>query len=139
VPLGTTVYYCYAISNTGNVDLTSYDLEDNELGVLISGFAFVLGPGQSFDTVDAGLTFSAAINTTTTNTAVVTAQVDGGGSVFSTAQATVQVGGGSTSAPAPIPTLSVPALALLLLLFAGIGIHRIPRLSRDVSPMTRSH
>ena len=134
---GTTVYYCYTISNDGDVDLTAYDLEDSELGVLIVGFAFVLGPGTSFSSVDAGLTTSAVIEMTTTNTATVTADVAGGGTVQGTAQATVEVD------PVPVPGLSPLGLAALLLLITGVAARQLragdrPRGAR-ASPFARIH
>ena len=44
---GTTVYYCYTVTNTGNVTFTSHDLSDDQLGTLLTGFAYTLEPGAS--------------------------------------------------------------------------------------------
>jgi hypothetical protein len=70
---GTDVYYCYEVTNTGLITLALHDLDDSELGTILSGFAFDLGPGASVDTVAAGLTLSATITETTVNTATWTA------------------------------------------------------------------
>lgn len=73
VPAGTTVYYCYTVTNTGNVPLNLHDLADDQLGTIFTGFAHALAPGASVDTVTAGLSIPAVINVTTTNTATWTA------------------------------------------------------------------
>ncbi|MGV8039660.1 MAG: hypothetical protein AB2L07_06140 [Thermoanaerobaculaceae bacterium] len=70
---GTTVYYCYTVTNTGNVTLNLHDLADDELGTIFSGLNYALTPGSSVNTVAAGLSIPAVINTTTTNTATWTA------------------------------------------------------------------
>lgn len=89
---GTTVYYCYAVTNTGNVPLGLHDLDDSELGNLFTGLAYNLLPGASVDTVAAGLTISATLNVTTTNTATWTAYNAGPiNLVTATASATVNV------------------------------------------------
>ncbi len=73
VPAGTTVYYCYTVTNTGNITLNLHDLVDDQLGTIFSGLTYALAPGASVNTVDAGLTLSAVINADTTNTATWTA------------------------------------------------------------------
>jgi subtilisin-like proprotein convertase family protein len=73
VTVGTTVYYCYEVTNIGSVPLDLHDLVDDQLGTIFGGFAYALAPGSSVNTVDAGLTVSAVINTTTTNSATWTA------------------------------------------------------------------
>lgn len=73
VAAGTTVYYCYEVTNTGEITLPLHDLMDSELGSVLSGFAFDLAPGASVDSVAAGLTVSATIDATTVNTATWTA------------------------------------------------------------------
>jgi hypothetical protein len=72
---GADVYYCYEVMNTGNVTLTHHDLDDSELGTILSGFAFDLAPGASVDTVAAGLELSATITSTTINVATWTAYI----------------------------------------------------------------
>lgn len=73
VDAGTVVYYCYEVTNTGNITLTLHDLDDSALGELMNGLGYALAPGASVDTVAAGLTVSATITTTTVNTATWTA------------------------------------------------------------------
>ena len=70
---GATVYYCYTVENTGDITLSLHDLDDDQLGTILDDFAFDLAPGASVDTVAAGLSLSAVITETTTNTAVWTA------------------------------------------------------------------
>jgi hypothetical protein len=71
---GTDVYYCYTVMNTGNITLTTHDLVDDQLGTLLTAFAYDLAPGGSIDTVAAGLTVSATITQTTVNSATWTAR-----------------------------------------------------------------
>jgi len=73
VAQGTTVYYCYEVTNTGIVELTLHDLTDSVLGPLFSGVAYNLAPGTSVNTVAQGLSFPAVINVPTTNTGTWTA------------------------------------------------------------------
>ena len=91
VPEGTTVYYCYTITNTGDVTLNLHDLEDSELGNLFTAFPYALTPGSSVNTVDAGVTASAIINVTTVNTATWTAYNANGPSVTATTTARVAI------------------------------------------------
>ncbi|MFO7539684.1 MAG: hypothetical protein R6X32_16725, partial [Chloroflexota bacterium] len=65
---GTVVTYCYEVTNTGAVALTVHDLEDSELGDLLTGFNFNLEPGAS-----QFVTETAVITQTTVNTATWTA------------------------------------------------------------------
>ncbi|MCB8916394.1 MAG: hypothetical protein H6666_00590 [Ardenticatenaceae bacterium] len=85
----TVVYYCYTVSNTGNVTLTVHDLLDDQLGTIFTGFAYDLAPGASVDTVAAGLTISTTVTGTVTNVGTWTAYVPGGPSATATATATV--------------------------------------------------
>jgi len=69
VPPGTDVYYCYTVTNTGNVTLGIHDLTDDQLGDLLTGYLLDLAPGDSVE-----LTTSAVnISTTTVNTGTWTA------------------------------------------------------------------
>ena len=88
---GTTVYYCYEVTNIGNVELTTHDLADDQVGTIFSGTAYVLAPGASVNTVTLGVTVSAVINTTTTNTATWTGHTVTGLSAQATDSATVTV------------------------------------------------
>jgi hypothetical protein len=73
VPIGTDVYYCYRVTNIGDVPLTQHGLTDSELGLILSDYSFTLAPGESFNTVGVGITRTVHIVTDTTNTAVWTA------------------------------------------------------------------
>jgi len=88
---GTTVYYCYTVTNTGNVMFTSHDLADDQLGAIFTGLTYTLVPGASYDTVTAGLSIPAVINTTTTNTGTWTAHDAAGAPTQATDTATVTV------------------------------------------------
>ena len=88
---GTTVYYCFAVTNTGDVTLNLHDLSDDVLGTIFSGLNYALTPGSSVNTVAAGLSIPHVANSTTTNTGTWTAYNVGGPSVQATAEATVTV------------------------------------------------
>ncbi len=99
---GTTVYYCYTVTNTGNVTLNLHDLVDDQLGTIFAGLGYALAPGSSVDTVAAGLSIPAVINATTTNSGTWTAYNAGPtnqATATDTATVTVQAG-------APAITLS---------------------------------
>ena len=65
---GSEVTYCYKVTNTGQVTLSTHTLVDSELGVILNEFPYSLSPGAS-----AFLTQTATIYTTTVNTATWTA------------------------------------------------------------------
>ncbi len=100
VPPGTTVYYCYTVTNTGNVTLNLHDLVDDQLGTIFSALNYALAPGASVNTVAAGLSIPALINVTTTNVATWTAYNTGGPSAQANASATVTVQSGGGICPA---------------------------------------
>jgi hypothetical protein len=95
VPAGTTVYYCYTVTNGTDLTLGAHSLADDQVGEVFSDLAYDLAPGASVDTVTAGVEVSAVIDTTTTNTGTWTATADGQSAtpaVFEAeAQATVTV------------------------------------------------
>ncbi len=68
VTVGTDVTYCYEVENTGDVTLNVHDLDDSELGTILSGFSYALDPGAS-----AFLTQTVTLMATTINTATWTA------------------------------------------------------------------
>jgi hypothetical protein len=70
---GTDVYYCYTVTNTGDVTLSLHNLVDDQLGTLLTGFPYDLAPGETIDTVGQGLEISATITQTTVNSATWTA------------------------------------------------------------------
>lgn len=86
---GTTVYYCYEVTNTGTVALTTHDLADDQLGTIFTGLAYNLTPGSSVNTVQAGLSIPAVINATTTNVGTWTAHDAAGAPTVATDSATV--------------------------------------------------
>ncbi len=100
---GTTVYYCYTVTNTGSLPLDFHTLADDRLGEILTEAGFDLQPGASVDTVQLGVPaaeVSAVIDAATTNTAVWLAE----GLTYeaeATASATVNVGD-------PPPTTSAP-------------------------------
>jgi hypothetical protein len=90
VPAGTTVFYCYTITNTGEFTLTLHNLQDSELGAIHSNLELELAPGAS----DSSTIESDTITTNTTNTATWTAFVElDGASTSATDTATVNVEG----------------------------------------------
>lgn len=58
------VTYCYEVTNTGTLTLTTHNLVDSELGQLLTDFEFDLAPGASVF-----ITVTATISATTVNTA----------------------------------------------------------------------
>lgn len=68
VSAGTDVYYCYTVTNTGGYTWTVHDLDDSELGTILSGFPFTLTPQASVF-----VTAPATIVTDTVNLATWTA------------------------------------------------------------------
>lgn len=91
VTTGTDVYYCYTISNTGNITLTHHDLADSYLGTLFTDFRYDLGPGDSVSTVDAGVVATANITQTTVSNSTWDADLPGLASGQATSTATVNV------------------------------------------------
>jgi hypothetical protein len=67
---GQEVYFCYTITNTGEVTIPLHSLADEVSGVILRDFAFELEPGASINTVQAGVTISAVLEETTVNRAV---------------------------------------------------------------------
>ena len=123
---GTTVYYCYTVTNTGDVAFALHDLVDDQLGTILTGLNYALAPGASVNTVTAGLSISAVINVATTNVATWTAYNSApGDGAQAQATAVVQV---SAFEPQSIPTLSELGLLALVLLLAVAGVLVLRRL-----------
>jgi hypothetical protein len=91
VDAGTEVFYCYSVENTGDTPLPLHDLQDDQLGWIFTELSYLLEPGESVNTVDAGLEISAVISTPTTNTATWTAYDGEMISVSASASAAVTV------------------------------------------------
>lgn len=123
---GADVYYCYEVMNTGTVTLSLHDLVDDQLGSLLTGYAYDLGPGQSVNNVAAGLEVSATITQTTVNSATWTAFNDSQTSASANATATVTVSTVPTSVSlsgfGESSAASTPYLfGALALLVVGLG------------------
>jgi len=61
VPVGTTVRYCYQVTNQSSLKLTSQRLVDDHLGVLLNNATITLTPGATYST---SLTATLSISTT---------------------------------------------------------------------------
>jgi hypothetical protein len=97
VAAGTTVYYCYTVTNNTGQKLGVHDLTDDKMGAILTLAAYDLIPGASVNTVTLGKTVSTSINATTKNTATWTAHTEPGIPFSATASATVTV----SAKPAP--------------------------------------
>ena len=64
-----TVYTCYTITNEGEGGVTVHDLSDDLHGDVLFGFDFLLLPGASVSTVDAGVVLESVISADTINDA----------------------------------------------------------------------
>jgi hypothetical protein len=85
------VYYCYTVTNTGNVAFGLHTLTDDVLGTIFTGLAYNLAPGASVNTVAAGLSIPYVANANTTNVGTWLAYNATGGQAQATATATVNV------------------------------------------------
>jgi hypothetical protein len=70
---GTTLYYCYTVTNTGAVTWTSHALATSFAGVVFENIPYVLGPGQTANTVALGATISQTVNVSASTVATWTA------------------------------------------------------------------
>ena len=86
VTAGTPVYYCYKVTNIGNIALMTHTLVDDKLGVLLDNVVINLQPGAS-----TFITAPATIQITTTNVATWTARPPLGPPVTMTTTAIVRV------------------------------------------------
>lgn len=120
-PYGSSVYYCFTVTNTGTIALTSHDLVDSHLGTVLDDFSYNLLPGSS-----AFLVVPDTVSGDVTNTATWTASVVGGPSAQAEASATVI----ALNTLAEIPTLSAAGLATLALAMAGLALFLLARRRR---------
>ncbi len=60
---GTNVYYCYDVTNTGNVTFDMHDVSDDQIGSIVAGLPYLLIPGGSTGVMSA----ATPISTTTVN------------------------------------------------------------------------
>jgi hypothetical protein len=91
VPQGTTVYYCYKVTNTGTVAFGLHTLTDSVLGNIFTGAAYSLAPGASVDSIALGYNVNMVANANTTNVGMWTAYNATGGQATAEATATVNV------------------------------------------------
>jgi len=61
--IGTTVYYCYHVENTGDVTFEYHDLVDDQLGVLLTGVPLALGPGDTYEHIEETEIGGSVVNT----------------------------------------------------------------------------
>ncbi|MCB0111155.1 MAG: cadherin-like domain-containing protein, partial [Caldilineaceae bacterium] len=67
-PRGTTMVYCYTVTNTGEVPFLYHSLTDSHLGTLLSDAPYLLLPGSSYR-----VQFTQTLTVSTTNIATWTA------------------------------------------------------------------
>jgi hypothetical protein len=91
---GTTVAYCYTVTNSGDMTLMTHDLTDDMLGTLFTGMAHELAPGASYSVI-----YTQHLTSEMTNIGTWTAYGEGeGGGISVTASDTATVTVGSPSA-----------------------------------------
>jgi hypothetical protein len=84
VSVTTTVTYCYRVTNTGPLTMTTHDLVDSKVGTVLNDFNYVLAPGAS-----TFVTATAVITRPTVNTATWTAYTADGNPATASDSATV--------------------------------------------------
>lgn len=114
VPAGTTVQYCYFVTNTGTEVLNFHTLVDDQLGVLFQDFPFVLNVGAS-----AFATVQVQIDDTVTNNATWSAKISNTADPVSTM--TVDLNGVSHTWPDDIDVLLVAPSGESLVLMSDAG------------------
>lgn len=62
---GTTVTYCYEVTNTGSLTLTRHNLEDSALGGILNDFLYNLAPGASAFITESVVITAGVVNTAT--------------------------------------------------------------------------
>ena len=76
VPVSSTVKYCYKVTNTGDYTVTTHSLVDSDFpNPIFSDLPQVLGPGESYSTVDAGVDVTKTLTVSVTNIATWTAEI----------------------------------------------------------------
>ncbi len=138
---GTTVYYCYTATNTGNIALPLHELEDSVAGTVFSAEPYLLAPGASVSNVDLGYEISATVTAPQAaplvRTGTWTGYVSGGVSADASASAvvdvaavetvkTVSVSPGVCGATNVITPTNVPAWARYCYTVNNIGSITLP-------------
>ena len=110
---GTSVTYCYEVTNTGDITLTLHNLTDSQLGSILDDFSFGLQPGSTVF-----LTETTTITSSVTNVASWTAYNPGPTDVITaTGTATVTV-----DLPAVVLTKTVGIDPLVCALTKSINV-----------------
>ncbi len=91
VPAGTTVYYCYTATNSGDAPLAVHALSDSRAGVIFPAVALDLAPGASFSTFDLGRVISETVAATVVSQATWVATAPEGAQTQDSATAAVNV------------------------------------------------
>ena len=91
VPAGTTVFYCYTITNSGEAPLALHNLEDSEAGMVFPALNLTLPPSARLSTVELGRTISATVEQTVVSRGTWTATTPEGSQTRGDAAATVNV------------------------------------------------
>ncbi len=90
-PRGTTMIYCYTVTNTGEVPLLYHSLSDSHLGTLLTDAPYLLLPGGSYS-----VQFTQTLMISTTNVATWTAST--GPTATARTQRNPQISAGSRTA-----------------------------------------
>ena len=114
VPAGTTVQYCYLVTNTGTEILNFHTLFDDQLGVVFQDFPFALAGGAS-----AFATVQVQIDDTVTNNATWSAKISATAPPVTTM--TVDLNGVSHTWPDDIDVLLVAPSGESLVLMSDTG------------------
>jgi hypothetical protein len=115
VDAGTTVYYCYTVTNIGNVTFTTHDLVDSVLGPVLSDVVADLAPGESLSYASSGF----VVNNAVTNTATFTSTDPDGRSASAEASASVSI----NQAPSvPVTGADSDVAALFGVMLAVLGM-----------------
>ena len=69
VDVGTDVYYCYLMANTGSVALSLHEVHDSEIGAVVPGISVTLEPGDSTAVIAPATMITSPITNTATYTA----------------------------------------------------------------------
>ncbi len=91
VPAGTTVYYCYTVTNSGAAPLAVHALSDSRAGVIFPAVALDLAPGASLSTFDLGRVVSETVAATVVSQATWVATAPEGAQTQDSATAAVNV------------------------------------------------
>ena len=63
VGAGTTVRYCYTLTNEGNTPVDDHTLVDDQVGTILTGFAFFLDSGERVSVTVTDIVYETVTNT----------------------------------------------------------------------------